>query len=114
MKFEIEVITEEVLPAIRSMIATQLKKEYGLKQSEIAEKLGVTQPAVSQYLSNARADQTIIEKLKSDPQTEILVKDAGAKAARDEIFSEEIADIVKNVRDKGLLKEEFEDTYKII
>lgn len=114
MRFEVEVVNEELLPAIRSMIANQLKQEYGLKQSEIAKKLGVTQPAVSQYLSNSRADQDIIQRLKDDPQIGILVQDAASKAARDEIFSQDISEIIKNVRDKGLMKEEFRNTYRII
>ncbi|MFB6193038.1 MAG: transcriptional regulator [Candidatus Nanohaloarchaea archaeon] len=113
MRFEVEVVSEELLPAVRSMIADQLKQEYGLKQSEIAEKLEVTQPAVSQYLSNSRANQKIIERLEEDPQIGMLIRDAASKAARDKAFAEEVSEIIKNVRDKGIMKEEFRNTYRV-
>lgn len=113
MRFEVEAITEELLPAVRSILASNLKEDYGLKQTTIAEKLGVTQPAVSQYLSQARADQGVVERLKGDPQIAMLLDDAASKAAKDQDFSPEIAQVVQTVRDKGLMKEEFEDTKNI-
>lgn len=61
MKFPQEVITWKVLPAIRAKLAKRLK-EKGLTQKEIAEILGLTAPAVSQYMSGKRAaDFTIGE-----------------------------------------------------
>lgn len=114
MKFEIEVITEELLPAIRSLIASELHESYGLNQSEIARKLGVTQPAVSNYLNGSRASEKIRDKISDDPQIQILLEDAAGKAAKDENYSEEVSQIIWNIRDKGLIREFFEDTEKII
>jgi len=39
-------------------IAKELVKE-GMSQKEVAERLGVTAPAISQYLSNKRAGQKV-------------------------------------------------------
>ena len=114
MKFESEVVSEELLPAIRSIMASQLKQEYGLKQKEIADKIDITQPAVSQYLSGNRANQKIVNKMKDDPQIEIIIRDAVSNAAKDQEFSQEISQAIQTVRDKGLLKEKFSDTEKII
>ncbi len=114
MRFESEVVSEELLPAIRSMMASQLKQEYGLKQEEIADKIDITQPAVSQYLSGNRANQKIVDKMKEDPQIEIILRDAVGKAAKDKEFSQEISQAIQTVRDKGLLKDKFSDTEKII
>lgn len=114
MKFESEVVTEELLPGIRSIIASQLKQEYGLKQKEIADKMDITQPAVSQYLSGNRANKKIVEEMKDDPQIEILLRDAVSNAAKDQAFSQEISRAIQTVKDKGLLKEKFSDTEKII
>lgn len=113
MRFEVEVITEELLPAVRSILASNLKEDYGLKQAVIAEKLGITQPAVSQYLTQSRADQGIVERLKDDPQTAVLLDTAASKAVKSQDFSPEIAQVVQTVRDKGLMKEEFGDTKNI-
>jgi len=54
MRFDVEVIAEELLPAVRSIIASNLRRDYGLNQQEIAQKLDLTQPAVSQYLNEQR------------------------------------------------------------
>ncbi|MFB6207954.1 MAG: transcriptional regulator [Candidatus Nanohaloarchaea archaeon] len=114
MRFEVEVISEELLPAVRSVMARKLKSNYGFKQAEIAEKLGVTQPAVSQYLNKSRADQEVVEKLRDDPQVEMLLDEASSHAAKDRSFENQLGQVIQTVKDKGLLKEEFEDTGKIL
>lgn len=50
-----------VLPAVRRELALRLM-EKGLKQREIARKLGVTEAAVSQYISKKRAGSIKIPK----------------------------------------------------
>lgn len=114
MKYEIEVIVEELLPAIRSIAATKLSEDYGYKQREIAGKLECTQPAVSQYLTNNRADQTIVEKLEEDPQTQVLLEDVVDKAVSDENYSTEMYQLISTIRDKGMIKESFEDAEKLL
>lgn len=114
MRFELEVISEEILPAVRSLIAEEMKESYGLKQREIANKTGMTQPAVSNYLNGSRADQEIKNKIGDDPQIQILIEDAASLAIDDENYAEEISQIIWNIRDKGLVKERFEGTEKIV
>lgn len=48
-----EYIVWNILPCLRKKLAEALLRK-GLKQKEIAEKLGVSSAAVSQYLSNKR------------------------------------------------------------
>jgi predicted fused transcriptional regulator/phosphomethylpyrimidine kinase/predicted transcriptional regulator len=48
MKFIEEVVVEEFLPTVRSMLATELR-DRGLTQHEVAEALGISQSAVSKY-----------------------------------------------------------------
>lgn len=113
MKFESEVIADKLLPAVRSIISTKLRDDYGLKQVEIARKLDITQAAVSNYLNEGRADQSIVEKLDSDPQISIILDEVAGKAARGDDFSDDISEVLRNVRDKGLMKEHFEDAEKL-
>ena len=54
MNLPCEVAVKSVIPAIRSAIARELTESYGLKQTEVAELLGVTQTAVSKYTSHCR------------------------------------------------------------
>ena len=45
-----------IIPTIRRELAIAMKKS-GMKQVEIAEKLGVTKASITQYLNNKRASQ---------------------------------------------------------
>lgn len=114
MRFESEVVSEEILPAIRKIIAESLHRDYGHTQEEIANTMDLTQPAVSQYLKGKRADSDLVEKLTDDPQIQLLVEDAVSKAAKNESFVQEMRDILKTGRDKGLFRERFEDSKRVI
>lgn len=46
-----EVVVRRVLPVLRALVAKELMNTYGLTQSETASLLGVTQPAISAYIS---------------------------------------------------------------
>jgi len=54
-----EVIVWQILPAIRRELAKNLIENCGLTQKEAAEKLGLTEAAVSRYLSGKRGDLKI-------------------------------------------------------
>ncbi len=53
MKSPCEEIVWDVLPSIRAAIAEELVKR-GLSQKEVSKILGITPPAVSQYVSKKR------------------------------------------------------------
>jgi hypothetical protein len=46
-----EVVVRRVLPILRALVARELMERHGWTQRRIADALGVTQPAVSTYLS---------------------------------------------------------------
>ncbi len=48
-----EIAIWHILPTIRSEVSKELVK-FGLSQKEISERLGITQPAVSQYVTSKR------------------------------------------------------------
>lgn len=114
MKFESEVISGEILPAVRKLIAESLHSNYGHTQEEIANTMDLTQPAVSQYLKGKRADSQTVNQLKEDPQVQLLVEDAVSNAARNKGFVEEMAEIIRTGRDKGLFSEKFEDVERVL
>ena len=89
-----------VLPSLRREIALALIKR-GLKQREIAKKLGVTEAAVSQYMKNKRAKCICIPK---------EIKGAIGKAAENMIKAQdchryEIQDLLNRIRKSGFLCE---------
>lgn len=114
MRFESEIVAEEILPAIRKIIADRLHYDYGYTQEEIARKLEVTQPAVSQYLKGKRSDGEVVDILKEDPQTDVVLDDVVGRAAKNESFAGEIRQVVQTSRDKGLFKEKFEDAERCL
>lgn len=63
MKLNSDVVLKNFIPTIRVFVAKQLAKEHNFNQTEIAEMLGITQAAVSKYLSgNYSSTIKVIEK----------------------------------------------------
>jgi len=76
MKTVFEVVSQEVLPCVRALVAKRLI-ENGYSQKKAAEKLGLSQPAISQYKRDLRGQKTGI--FTDYPQ---LLEDAGQIAKR--------------------------------
>lgn len=55
MKPPCELVVSKILPTLRSALVQALIKEHGLKQTEVAKLLSITQSAVSQYITATRA-----------------------------------------------------------
>ncbi|RQH03120.1 thiamine-phosphate synthase family protein [Natrarchaeobius oligotrophus] len=69
MQFVEEIVVDEFLPTVRSMLAAELR-ERGLTQSEVADVLGISQSAVSKY---AHGDVTVNDRIAGDERIETLV-----------------------------------------
>lgn len=73
MKTPCELVVSKILPSLRASVVKELSGKHGMKQSDIARKLGITQASVSQYLSATRAgDIGLIEKF---PKILVYAKD---------------------------------------
>jgi len=48
-----------IIPAIRRELAKSMVKNYNLNQKQIAEIMGITEAAISQYLSSKRGKEVI-------------------------------------------------------
>jgi predicted fused transcriptional regulator/phosphomethylpyrimidine kinase/predicted transcriptional regulator len=71
VKFIEEVVVEEFLPTVRSMLAEALR-ERGLTQSEVAEAIGVSQSAVSKY---AHGEVERNERVLEDERVRELIEE---------------------------------------
>jgi len=49
-----EEIFKDILPTIRAVLVKDLVERHDLNQVEVAKRLGITQPAISQYLRSLR------------------------------------------------------------
>jgi predicted transcriptional regulator len=57
-----EVAVKTVSPAIRALLAKTLLEKHEMKETQVAEVLGITQSAVSKYSKNVRGTTIPIEK----------------------------------------------------
>jgi predicted transcriptional regulator len=54
MKPLCESVSQQILPAVRAVLAKKLIENYNLSQNQVAFLLETTQPAISQYKRDAR------------------------------------------------------------
>ncbi|MGB9937701.1 MAG: transcriptional regulator [Methanobacterium sp.] len=96
-----EMVVWYVIPSIRSELAKELLN-LGMKQKQISELLDITQPAVSQYISDKRG-----HGIKFDAHTQNMIK----LLARDLIDQDlgqgdiirRVCDICKNVKAEEII-----------
>ena len=83
MKFRAEVIADSVLPTIRALLASELR-DRGLTQRAVAEKLGLSQSAVSKY---AQGDISTRPVVASDERVQELIGELAPGLATGDIRS---------------------------
>lgn len=74
MKPPCEEISKNVIPTTRALLVKDLIERHKLSQVEVATKLGVTQPAVSQYLRSLRGAGHTKSLIKMSDYMESLMK----------------------------------------
>jgi len=80
MKTPCEIIVWNIVPIIRKEFAKNLVDKHGLNQRETANKLGITEAAVSRYISGKRGaleitNNNIINEIKNSSKR--IVKENG-------------------------------------
>ena len=86
-----------VIPAIRKALAVSLSK-LGLKQKDIAMKLGITGAAVSQYLKNKRAKDDIFNSKINQ-----LIENAAQRISSSSCPVKEITFLCKEIKNEKIL-----------
>ena len=84
-----EPIVRRTLPAIRALIAKALVEEYGVYQKVVAEKLDITQAAVSHYLGSKRGFRRIAE-LRQNTMVQTMVAEVTQGIASGRYDSDDI------------------------
>lgn len=96
-----EIVVWYVIPNIRSELAKELLN-LGMKQKQISELLDITQPAVSQYISDKRG-----HGIKFDEYTMAMIKDFAADLKEQKIeqgdIIRRICEICKNVKAEEII-----------
>ena len=104
MKLPCEIAVKSVVPAIRALLAKELVEAHGMKQSEAAKLLGITQTAVSKYTHNVRGKTIPIENEK---EIRVLITRTATSLANGEMDRTtillKICTTCNLVRKKGLM-----------
>jgi len=106
MSVPCEVAVKCVLPVIRAMLAKELMEKNRMKQTEVAEILRVSQPAISLYNRKTRGRAI---NLENDEDIGKLVHNVAAALAENKLSHRDMipkyCEICKTIRAKGLLCE---------
>lgn len=104
-----EIVVEDVLPTLRVLLARELA-EHGLTQREIAAHLGVTQAAVSTYISG---DPELVARIADHPRTAETVESVAAGLAGGEMDGYDalaaVLELVRAFEDRGPICELHEE-----
>lgn len=104
-----EIIVEKFLPAFRGMITRKLNKK-GLTQQEIADKLGITQAAVSKYISDSdNIDKRFKENQLMKTKTEEIAEELISHQIDEYKILSEILELIHALEDRGLICEIHEE-----
>lgn len=103
MRFLEEIVVEEFLPTVRSMLAEELR-EQGLTQQEVADFLGISQSAVSKY-AHGSVDRNA--RIAEDERVGDLVERIATRAVDDEMSPTEalieLEVLIRELEGGGLL-----------
>ncbi len=77
------------LPGIRSLIAKLLSEKYSLTQNQIAEKMNLSQPAVSHYLRKARGKG--VEALEKNETVMKKIEEITAEIAKENLDEKKLS-----------------------
>jgi predicted transcriptional regulator len=101
MKMSCEEAVWYILPHVRKEFAKSLIKDHGLTQRKAAEKLGITEAAVSQYISKKRGGLKL-----HHPAIRKEIKASTKKVANGdvEVMKIEICRVCRLLQAKGILE----------
>jgi len=114
MKPVCEVMVQQIFPSMRALISRELIYEYKLNQNEVASLLGVSQPAVSQYMRQLRGEKKkLLENEHISKEVKGLCKRINNhKISRVELMGE-FCRLCKIITSKGLVCDMHNDIYKL-
>jgi predicted transcriptional regulator len=101
-----EVGVKTVLPAIKALMARTIVEKHGMKEKQAADILGLSQSAVSRYVTKGRGNILTIENIPEiqtliDQMTTFLVKEPHRKTEILNLFCA----ACETIRKKGLMCE---------
>lgn len=85
MNARCEAVGKYVLPVFRSLVAKELVATHNMTQMEVAQILGTTQAAISQYINSKRAFKGVQQFGEAQKKIERVAKKTAAQLAERQI-----------------------------
>ena len=105
MKLPCELIIWYILPAVRKEVAMSLIRDHGLKQAQVARKLGVSEATVSHYVSRKRARFSIED---GKIMEQVRISAGRIVEGGEDVMVREICRICENIKKSGILADLYE------
>jgi len=104
MMIPCEIAVKSVIPAIRAYAAKELTQTHKMKQKDVASLLGITQTAVSKYVSGVRGQVLRIDQTEEirGLMNRIILKVATEKISGPQLTMR-FCEVCKSVRRSGLM-----------
>jgi len=100
-----EDVAQYLLPIFRSLVAKKLIEGYGFTQVEVAESLGTTQAAISQYITSKRGRTSVGKFKESLPKIQVLASETAKKIVAGKVRNDEamssFCKICKSLQEEG-------------
>ena len=96
MKMPCEVTAKDIVPTIKSAVVSILYDEYDLTQTEIAERMGITQASVSQYVQKTRGKNT--EVLERVPGIDKRLRTIAERIFHNHEYSAALCGLCRDIR----------------
>jgi len=99
-----EIAVKSLIPAMRAYVAKELTQTHRMKQDEVANLLGISQTAISKYISNVRGQAFIIAQTGKIPK---MLSDIAAEMSTEKIsgskLTQRFCEVCKTARHNGLM-----------
>lgn len=103
MKTFCEVVVSDFLPAMRALVTKELINDYNMTQTEVARKMGVTQPAISYYQRELRGAK--VKVLRNNEKLMGLVRQVAAEIAAGKDNKVEMQELCRKLRGENILSD---------
>jgi len=99
-----EIAVKSVIPAIRAYVATELTQKHKMKQTDAANRLGITQTAISKYIAHVRGQEIRISQNQEirNMMNQIVLKIADGEIAGPQLILG-FCEVCRAVRQNGLM-----------
>jgi len=106
MMIPCEIAVKSVIPAIRACVAKELTQTYKMRQNDVANRLGITQTAISKYVRDVRGHVIRIDRTD---EIRNMINEIVSQAATDKISGPQLTlrfcEVCKMVRRNGIMCE---------